>query len=101
MLLIIYMENLIVKITKLFEKHKKSPKTIEKLTYYIEKQLPALLEKYDAQEKRRIYLERESNRYINSFLSHSEYQYFYIKNQRIPYMNCTVIAKKEKQAKIA
>ena len=74
------MENLIVKITKLYEKHKKSPKTIDKLTYYIEKQLPALLDKYDAQEKRRIFLEKESKRYINSFLSHSEHQYFYIKN---------------------
>ena len=74
------MENLIVKITKLYEKHKKSPKTIDKLTYYVEKQLPALLDKYDAQEKRRIYLEKESKRYINSFLSHSDYQYFYIKN---------------------
>ena len=74
------MENLLVKITQLYEKHKKSPKTIEKLTYYVEKQLPALLDKYDAQEKRRIYLEKESKRYINSFLSHPEYQYFYIKN---------------------
>ncbi len=74
------MENLIVKITQLYEKHKKSPKTLEKLTYYVEKQLPALLEKYNAQEKRRIFLEKESKRYINSFLSHSEYQYFYIKN---------------------
>ena len=74
------MENIIVKITKLYEKHKKSPKTIDKLTYYVEKQLPALLDKYDALEKRRIYLEKESKRYINSFLSHSEYQYFYIKN---------------------
>ena len=74
------MENIIVKITTLFEKHKKSPKTIEKLTYYVEKQLPALLDKYDAQEKRRIFLERESNLYINSFLYHCEYQYFYIKN---------------------
>ena len=74
------MENLLIKITQLHEKHKKSPKTIEKLTYYIEKQLPALLDKYNAQEKRRIYLERESKRYINSFLSNSEFQYFYIKN---------------------
>ena len=74
------MENLLVKITQLYDKHKKSPKTIEKLTYYIEKQLPALLDKYDAQEKRRIYLEKESKRYINSFLSHPEFQYFYIKN---------------------
>ena len=74
------MENLLVKITQLYDKHKKSPKTIEKLTYYIEKQLPALLDKYDAQEKRRIYLERESKRYINSFLSHPKFQYFYIKN---------------------
>ena len=45
------MENLIVKITQLYEKHKKSPKNLEKLSYYVEKQLPALLDKYDAQEK--------------------------------------------------
>ena len=57
------MENIIVKITKLYEKHKKSPKTIDKLTYYVEKQLPALLDKYDALEKRRIYLEKERIKY--------------------------------------
>ena len=74
------MENLFVKITQLYDKHKKSPKTREKLTYYIEKQLPAVLDKYNAQEKRRIYLERESKRYINSFLSNAELQYFYIKS---------------------
>ena len=73
------MENLIVKITQLYEKHKKSPKTLEKLSYYVEKQLPALLDKYDAQEKKRIYLEKESKKYINSFFSNSEHQYFYIK----------------------
>tara|TARA_B100000963_G_scaffold359788_1_gene388189 strand:+ start:1892 stop:3397 length:1506 start_codon:yes stop_codon:yes gene_type:complete len=74
------MENLIVKITQLHEKHKKSPKTLDKLTYYVEKQLPALLDKYDAQEKRRIFLEKESKRYINSFLSQPDHQYFYINN---------------------
>ena len=74
------MENLIVKITQLYEKHKTSPKTIEKLSYYVEKQLPALLDKYNAQEKRLIFLEKESKRYINNFLSNEEYQYFYIKS---------------------
>ena len=74
------MENLIVKITQLYDKHKGSPKTIEKLSYYVEKQLPALLDKYNAQEKRRIFLEKESKRYINNFLSNEEYQYFYIKS---------------------
>ena len=39
------MENLIVKITQLYEKHKGSPKTLQKLSYYIDKQLPALLER--------------------------------------------------------
>ena len=72
------MENLIVKITQLYEKHKTSPKTIEKLSYYVEKQLPALLDKYNAQEKRLIFLEKESKRYINNFLSNEDYQYFYI-----------------------
>ena len=74
------MENLIVKITQLYEKHKKAPKTLEKLSYYVEKQLPALLEKYDAQEKRRVILKIESKKYINQFLSSPENQYFYIKN---------------------
>ena len=45
------MDSLLVKVTKLYEKHKKSPKTLEKLLYYVDKQLPALLDKYDAQEK--------------------------------------------------
>ena len=74
------MENLIVKITQLYEKHKTSPKTIEKLSYYVDKQLPALLDKYNAQEKRLIFLEKESKRYINNFLSNEDYQYFYIKS---------------------
>ena len=74
------MENLIVKITQLYEKHKKAPKTLEKLSYYVEKQLPALLDKYDAQQKRRVILEMESKKYINQFLSSPENQYFYIKN---------------------
>ena len=81
------MESLIVKVTKLYEKHKKSPKTLEKLLYYVEKQLPALLDKYDAQEKKRIYLEKESKKYINSFFSNSEHQYFYIKNIVVLYIN--------------
>ena len=74
------MDSLLVKVTKLYEKHKKSPKTLEKLLYYVDKQLPALLDKYDAQEKKRIFLEKESKKYINSFFSNPEYQYFYIKN---------------------
>lgn len=74
------MENLIVKITQLYEKHKSSTKTIEKLSYYVEKQLPALLDKYNAQEKRLIFLEKASKRYINNFLSNEEFQYFYIKS---------------------
>ena len=74
------MENLIVKITQLYEKHKGSPKTLEKLSYYIEKQLPALLDKYNAQEKRLLFLEKEGRRYINNFLSNEDYQYFYIKS---------------------
>jgi len=74
------MENLIVKITQLYEKHKGSPKTLQKLSYYIDKQLPALLDKYNAQEKRLLFLEKEGRRYINNFLSNEDYQYFYIKS---------------------
>jgi len=74
------MEKLIVKITQLYDKHKSSTKTLEKLSYYIDKQLPALLDKYNAQEKQLIFLEKESKRYINNFLSNEDYQYFYIKS---------------------
>ena len=37
-----------------------------------------MLEKYNEQEKRRLFLEKESEKYINSFLTNPEQQFFYI-----------------------
>ena len=72
------MENSIVKITSLYEMYKTSPNTISKLEYYINSQLPSLLHKYNEQEKRRLFLEKESDKYINNFLTDPNQQFFYI-----------------------
>ena len=63
------MENTLVKITNLYEKYKTSPNTVHKLEYYVNTQLPALLEKYYEHEKQRLFLEKESDKYINNFLT--------------------------------
>ena len=42
------------------------------------KQLPALLDKYNEQEKKKQLLEKESDKYINEFLLNPNEQYFYI-----------------------
>ena len=41
------MEKLLVSITKLHDKYKNSSKTLEKIQYYIDKQLPPLIEQYN------------------------------------------------------
>ena len=41
------MEKLLVSITKLHDKYKDNPKTIQKLQYYIDKQLPPLIDQYN------------------------------------------------------
>ena len=72
------MEQVIAKLTLLYTTYQKSPNTIQKLEFYINKQLPALLEKYNEQEKRRLFLEKESAKYINEFLTNPNQQFFYI-----------------------
>ena len=72
------MEGSIVKLTSLYEKYKTSPNTISKLEYYINTQLPALLDKYYEHEKQRLFLEKESKKYINNFLTDPNQQFFYI-----------------------
>ena len=49
------MESILVKITNLYEKYKTSPNTVHKLEYYVNTQLPALLEKYYEHEKQRLF----------------------------------------------
>ncbi len=72
------MESSLVKITNLYEKYKSSPNTIQKLEYYLSSQLPSLLDKYYEHEKQRIFLEKESKKYINNFLTDPQEQFFYI-----------------------
>jgi hypothetical protein len=74
------MDKLNLKIIELYEKYKENPNTIAKLDFYVTKQLPGLLEKFYKSEKRKIFLEKESHKYINEFLTNPEKQYFYIKN---------------------
>ena len=66
------MECSLVKITQLYEQYKTSPNTIEKMEYYINTQLPGLLKKYNEQEKKRIFLEKQSIQYINEFLTNPD-----------------------------
>ena len=74
------MDKSISKINEFYNLYKDSPNTIEKHNFYIHKQLPELLKKFNNQEIRRIFLEKESEKYINDFLTNPENQYFYIKN---------------------
>ena len=77
------MENSLIKITELYNLYKNSPNTISKLDFYICKQLPGLLDKFNKQEQKKLFLEKESEKYINDFLTNPEKQYFYIKNTDI------------------
>ena len=74
------MEKAITKINEFYTLYKDSDNTLEKLDFYIHKQLPELLKKFNDQEIRRNFLEKESEKYINDFLTNPEKQYFYIKN---------------------
>lgn len=77
------MENIYLKLGQLHEKYRDSPKTLNKLNTYILNHLPQLLEKYNQQEKKNIFLEKESEKYINEFLCDPNLQYFYISNTDI------------------
>ena len=49
------MEESVSKLTVLYNLYKDSPNTLQKLEFYIHKQLPALLDKFNEQEKRRMF----------------------------------------------
>lgn len=72
------MEKLLVSITKLHDKYKDNPQTIEKLQYYIDKQLPPLIERYNKNLKNKILIEKKTKDYIDKFLNCSNKQYFFI-----------------------
>ena len=77
------MDNILCKITQLYDLYKSSPETLKKIDFYLNTQLPVLLKKFDDQEKKNKFLQKESNKYINDFLTNPEKQYFYIKNTDI------------------
>ena len=77
------MEKLLVSITKLHDKYKNSSKTLEKIQYYIDKQLPPLIEQYNKGLQNEILVEKESKHYIDKFLNCSNKQYFFIEKTEI------------------
>ncbi len=72
------MEKIVSTITVLYDKYRNNPKTLEKLNYYITKELPINIEVYHNKEQNRIILEKQIDMYINTFLNSSQNQYFYI-----------------------
>ena len=77
------MESILCKVAELYDLYKSSPETLKKMDFYVNKQLPGLLKKFDDQEKKNLFLQKESDKYINDFLTNPEKQYFYIKNTDI------------------
>jgi len=65
----------LVKIESLYEKYKLSPNTIKKLEFYINDELPTLLDKYFKEEKERLVLEKETSKYISNFLANNHFFY--------------------------
>ena len=72
------MEDSLVKISDLYKTYKSSPGTISKLENYINTQLPPLLREFNEQEINQLLLEKKSNKYINTYLTNHNRQFFYI-----------------------
>ena len=72
------MDKLVGKVSELYTKYKDNDIIISKLNFYVTKQLPALLDKFNEQEKKKEILQQESDKYINEFLLNPIEQYFYI-----------------------
>lgn len=77
------MESILCKVAELYNLYNSSPETLKKMDVYINKQLPGLLKKIYDQEKKNLFFQKESDKYINDFLTNPERQYFYIKNTDI------------------
>uniref|UniRef100_A0A6C0JAC4 Uncharacterized protein n=1 Tax=viral metagenome TaxID=1070528 RepID=A0A6C0JAC4_9ZZZZ len=72
------MEDSLVKISDLYKTYKSSPGTISKLENYINTQLPPLLREFNEQEINQLLLEKKNNKYINTYLTNHNRQFFYI-----------------------
>jgi len=80
MIMIYYMslQNMSVSLTKLYEKYQEQPEVLAKMEEYLNKQFPHALELFVNRINRKQNLEKQSNLYIDKFLSNPEQQYFYI-----------------------
>jgi hypothetical protein len=72
---IMYMEKSLTNIKSLYKKY--DGNTISRLEMYINIELPVLLDKYNKQEKKNLFLETKIKKYIKDFITNN--QFFYIK----------------------
>lgn len=49
------MESILCKVAELYDLYKSSPETLKKMDFYVNKQLPGLLKKFDDQEKKNLF----------------------------------------------
>jgi len=72
------LQNMSVSLSNLYEKYQEQPEVLAKMEEYLNKQFPHALELYINRINRKQNLEKQSNLYIDKFLSNPEQQYFYI-----------------------
>lgn len=72
-------EELIASIDKLYLEYSDNNDVIKKLKYYLDNQLPNLLNKFIDREKEKKYIEKEVTEFTNNFLNTGGYEYYYIK----------------------
>ena len=72
------MNELFKTVNGLYEKYRNNPNTIKKLQYYINHELPLLMNQHHEREKTRIVVEKETLKYIQNFFNSPNKQYFYI-----------------------
>ena len=72
------MNNIFTTVNGLYEKYRDYPNTISKFEYYINNELPLIIQQYHSKEKTRIVVEKESEKYIQTFFNSPNKQYFYI-----------------------
>ena len=72
-------EAIMMKLCKLCEEYKEDEIILDKISNYIECQLPNLLLKYKDREKKKKELENEVNEFTNNFLYSNSVEYYYIK----------------------
>ena len=72
------MNNIFNTVNGLYEKYRDEPNTISKFENHIINEMPLLIEQFHKQEKNRIIIEKESEKYLQNFFNPPNKQYFYI-----------------------